>query len=139
MALPNEVFLSHASRDQKFATRLAETLRRHSVPVWYSPTSIRGAQQWHDEIGAALKRCDWFLLVLSPQAVKSKWVKRELLFALEQNHFEDKIIPVLFRPCDVKALSWVLPIYQRVDFQQGFEDGCRDLLRIWGVGFEPES
>jgi hypothetical protein len=40
--------------------------------------NIRGAQQWHDEIGTALKRCDWFLLVLSPQSVRSMWVKHEL-------------------------------------------------------------
>jgi hypothetical protein len=39
------------------------------------------AQQWHDEIGAALRRCDWFVLVLSPHTVESIWVKRELLFS----------------------------------------------------------
>ena|SRR2546427_2421434 len=54
--------------------------------------NILGAQQWHDEIGAALRRCDWFVLVLSPNAIESIWVKRELLFSLQQNRFEDKII-----------------------------------------------
>src|SRR4051794_30343595 len=124
MALPSEVFLSHASADKKFATRLANTVRRHGVHVWYSPMHIRGSQQWHDEIGAALKRCDWFLVVMSPNAVKSKWVKREVRFALNQKRYEDRIIPVLLRTCDVEALSWVLPIYQRVDFRRRFKNGC---------------
>lgn len=42
---PREVFLSHAHQDRGFASRLAETLIRHAVPVWYSPTRIQGAQQ----------------------------------------------------------------------------------------------
>ena len=78
--LPAEVFLSHSSQDREMASRVAETLRAHGVPVWFSESNILGAQQWHDEIGAALVRCDWFIVLLSPDAVSSNWVKRELLF-----------------------------------------------------------
>src|SRR5213596_3586056 len=99
--------------------------------------NILGAQQWHDEIGAALKRCDWFLVVLSPHSADSMWVKRELMFALQLKRFADRIIPVLYQPCDVERLSWVLPSLQAVGFQQSFHDGCRDLLRAWGVGYQP--
>jgi hypothetical protein len=48
-----EVFLSHASQDQAKASRLRELLVAHSVPVWFSPHHMRGAQQWQDEIGEA--------------------------------------------------------------------------------------
>jgi TIR domain len=135
--MPNEVFLSHSSQDNAFVTDLATALRRHGVPVWYSRTNIRGAQQWHDQIGQALRRCDWFLVVLSSHSVRSKWVKRELLFALQQDRFENRIVPVLYQPCDVDYLSWVLPSFQTVDFQRDFEDGCRELLRLWGLGYQP--
>ncbi|NJL47261.1 MAG: toll/interleukin-1 receptor domain-containing protein [Leptolyngbyaceae cyanobacterium SM2_5_2] len=94
--MPSEVFLSHSSQDQAFVSKLADQLRRHGIPVWYSKTSILGAQQWHDEIGSALIRCDWFLVALSPGAVESMWVKRELIFALQQKRFENKIIPILY-------------------------------------------
>ena len=134
---PREVFLSHESSNRDMATRIAGTLRRHGVPVWYSVSDIRGAQQWHDEIGAALGRCDWFLLLLSPSSVESMWVKRELLFALQQNHFENRIIPAVLAPCQHEKLSWTLSIFQMVDFTRPFEDACRDLLRIWGIGFAP--
>lgn len=90
--VPDEVFLSHASADRPFAMRLAATLRRHGVPVWYSDTNIRGGQQWHDEIGAALERGDWFVVALSPHAVESMWVKRELLFALQQSRFAPRAL-----------------------------------------------
>jgi len=135
---PSEVFLSHSSLDHPFASALAGVLRRHGVPVWYSRTNILGAQQWHDEIGAALLRCDWFALILSPHSVESMWVKRELGFALQQKRFENKIVPILLQPCELGRLSWVLPSFQIVDFQGAFDHGCRDLLRVWGLGYSPE-
>ena len=136
---PNEVFLSHASPDQPFASSIAEQLRRHGIPVWYSRSNILGAQQWHDEIGAALQRCDWFLLVLSPHAVASMWVKRELLFALQQDRFENRIIPILLQPCKFDQLSWVLPSFQIIDFEKPLDEGFRDLLKIWGLGYQSKA
>src|SRR5689334_12995666 len=90
---PNEVFLSHSSRNGAFTNRLSEILRTHGVKNFVSKENIRGAQQWHDEIGAALKRCDWFLVVLSPQSVRSRWVKHELIYALQASRYRDRIVP----------------------------------------------
>ena len=131
--IPREVFLSHASADRAAATMIADTLRAHGVPVWYSRTHLRGAQQWHDEIGRALRRCDWFIVLLSPASVKSRWVRRELLFALNARQFEDRIVPVLLRPCRTVVLSWTLDALQRVDCEADVRAGLADLLRVWGL------
>jgi hypothetical protein len=101
---------------------MAEVLRHHGIPVWYSETNIVGAQQWHDEIGAALRRCDI-------------WVKREVLFSLNDHRYAERIIPILYQPCDYDQLSWTLSLLQIVDFTGDFESGCRALLRIWGLGY----
>jgi hypothetical protein len=82
-AAPSEVFVSHSSKNAIFIERLRDVLARHGVNSFVSKTNIRGAQQWHDEIGTALRRCDWFLLVLSPEPVRSTWVKHELIYALQ--------------------------------------------------------
>ena len=92
---------------------------------------------WHDEIGSALRRCDWFVLVLSPGAVASLWVKRELLYSLQESRFEGRIVPLLNEPCPYDELSWTLASMQTVDFTHGFDSGCRGLLRIWGIGYRP--
>ena len=113
-------------------------MRRHGLPVWYSRTDIVGSRQWHDDIGHALQRCDWFLLVLSPSAVESVWVKRELLYSLDQNRLADRIVPIEYQPCDYERLSWTLPSLQIINFKGTFEQGCRDLLRVWGIGYRPE-
>jgi hypothetical protein len=133
---PREVFLSHSSLDRDFATPLARDLRRHGIPVWFSRTNIVGAQQWHDEIGAALSRCDWFVLVLSPAAVKSRWVKQELLYALNDPRYEDHIVPLVYQACHHKRLSWTLGSCEMVDFSGKYRSACRELLRVWGIGYK---
>jgi hypothetical protein len=134
--MPKEVFLSHADKDRRFASAVVRSLTRQGVPVWYSRRNIVGAQQWHDEIGAALKRCDWFAVILSPNSVSSMWVKRELLFALSNNRYRERIIPILYRDCDIDSLSWTLSNYQMIDFRNDFASGARALMRIWGHGYK---
>lgn len=126
-----EVFLSHANLDHAQARRLRDVLLAHRVPVWFSPHHIRGAQQWQNEIGAALERCEWFMVLLTPRAVKSMWVKRELHYALSEKRYDDHIVPLLFEPCQARTLSWALPQFQFIDFTQDYWLACDRLLRVW--------
>lgn len=135
--LPSEAFVSHASANRPFVETLCQELARHGVPFWYSTRNIAGAQQWHDEIGDALGRCDWFVLVLSPESVKSRWVKHELLFALNNSQYERRIVPCVLKKCDINRLSWTLSSFQFVDFSTSFEQGMRALLRVWSLGYKP--
>jgi TIR domain len=119
--------------------RLASILDRSGMPYWYSATHILGAKQWHDEIGRALAQCNWFLVVLTPDSVRSQWVKRELLFALNEERYHERIIPLLYKKCKYSQLSWTLPEYEFVDFTGDFEAGCRQLLRIWELEYKPAA
>lgn len=114
------------------AARIAKELIAHGVPTFYSPTNIRGAQQWQNEILAALQRCDWFIVLLSPDAIESMWVKRETSMALKDPRFEDRIIPLRYRSCDLGTLAW-LETLQMIDFERNFAAGLRELLRIWSI------
>jgi hypothetical protein len=133
---PHEVFLSHSNQDRGFVDELANELNRHGVRVWYSPTDIMGGQQWHDEIGSALRRCDWFVIVLSPRSVESPWVKSELMYVFRHNRLRDRVIPLLYEACDFEELSWKLPEFQMIDFRDNSEDGLKHLLRVWGLGYK---
>lgn len=66
------VFLSHSSKDRRFVERLVGVLKKHGVNYWFSAAHIVGATQWHDEIGHALQRSRWFLVVLTPNAARSQ-------------------------------------------------------------------
>jgi len=134
---PAEVFLSHSSADSAMAQRLAATLSNHGIPVFFGPQIIIGAQQWQNEILQALRRCDWFVVLLSPDAIQSMWVKREVAYALRDSRYEDRIVPLQYKPCDLESLEW-LTLYQMINFDGDFATGCRDLLRIWGIGLREE-
>lgn len=138
MVTPKEVFLSHSSKDRMRVAALADTLRNHGVPVWYSATSIRSAQQWQDEIGKALRRCDWFLVLLTKESVTSKWVKRELAFALNHTQYDEHILPVKLGACKYEDLSWVLGVIEMVSFSGKENDALREILATWGIGFDPK-
>lgn len=133
---PNELFLSYSSLDHTFANSIVNVLRHHAIPVWHSATNLVGGQLWYDEIGDALLRCDWFALVVSPHAVDSMWVSRELLFALEERRLHDKIIPLLYETCNHKRFLWAISSAQMIDFTGDFHTACRALLRTWGIGYK---
>jgi hypothetical protein len=134
--IPKEVFLSHSSNNGVIANEIAETLRNHGIHVWYSPTNILTAQQWIDEIGNALRRCDWFMVLLTQDSIVSRWVKRELNYALNHSQYDDHIIPVKIEDCDYEQLSWTLELFQMVDMIRSKEDGFAKILRTWGIGFD---
>jgi hypothetical protein len=132
---PLEVFLSHSSADHAYAERIAACLGEHGVPTFFAPEDLLGAQQWQSEILSALRRCDWFVVLLSPTAVESMWVERETSWALSDPRYRDKIVPLLKTDCDLGSLDW-LRLFQRVDFRGDFDQGMRELLKIWGIGMK---
>jgi hypothetical protein len=131
MKKPREIFFSHASIDRVAADKIVSRLRQAGLRVWYSKTHLKGAQQWQAEIGAALKRCNWFIVLLSPAAVKSKWVERELAYALQHDQYDRHIVPLLLRTCNFERLSWTLGAIQMIDSTKGPESGADTLLNLW--------
>src|SRR5690349_13702374 len=99
-----EIFVSHSSRNAAFVERLVRVLHAYGLQTFFSRKHIRGAQQWHDEIGSALGRCAWFVVVLTPQAVASEWVKREFVYALQDRRYRGRIVPLIYKTCDLKKL-----------------------------------
>lgn len=132
-----KLFISHASKDRKFVERLTGVFQAHRLKCWYSTRHIAGAADWHDEIGKALSRCNWFVIVLTPAATKSKWVKRELLYALDRDAYDKRIIVLAYKRANDKKLSWALKQRQWVPFNRGFDQGCKALLKIWGKRHRP--
>jgi hypothetical protein len=135
--VPKEVFLSHSSKNRALAAFLAETLRNHGVPVWYSPTNIKSAEQWHDEIGKALRRCDWFLVLLTKASINAKWVRMEFLYALNHRRYNNHILPVKAERCKHETLSWTIGEIQMVSFDGHRNSGFKNILATWGLGFDP--
>lgn len=132
---PREIFLSHASPDQRAAERIAQILRdEYGLKVWFSPSNLRGADAWHDEIGKALIRCDCFVVLITPAAIRSPWVKHELVFALSERRYRHRIVPVKLKTCDPMRLSWVLRNIQIINASTSKPaDTAGTLAALWKV------
>src|SRR5579863_6972448 len=106
---PPRIFVSHSSADDDFGRVLAADLRRtlggDEQCVWYdSAGGLQGGDTWWRKIVAELSARPVFVVVLSPDAMASKWVQDEIDLAWQQkNRPPGKlIVPVLYRPCAVR-------------------------------------
>ena len=93
--MTKDIFISYSRRDQEFVTRLASDLNAQVAGVWFDQSAIQAGQKWHDEIMDGIRECKAFILVLSPDAVESKYVREEVNKALELGK---TIFPILYRP-----------------------------------------
>jgi hypothetical protein len=93
--MPKDIFISYSRRDQEFVTRLAADLDAQVAGVWFDQSAIKLGEKWHDEIMEGIRECKAFILVLSPDAAESKYVREEVNKALELGK---TIFPILYRP-----------------------------------------
>ena len=100
------------------------------VDYWYSRVSIQSANEWERSILAGLEQCESFLLVMTPEALKSEWVKDGLFWAID--HRPDNIIPVLMSPCDPMDFHVRMRRIQVIDYAgepKLARQGLKELLR----------
>lgn len=122
-----QVFISHSSLDREFVeSQIVPLLNHHGLETWYAPSQITAKQQWEDEIHNGLKSSDFFVLIISPNALESQWVKAELSFAFEK--IPDRIIPVILDECDQSELHIRLPLLQHVDYRENREQAHQKLI-----------
>lgn len=92
--MTEEIFISYSRRDQEFVTRLASDLDAQVAGVWFDQSSIQAGEKWHDEIMEGIRDCKAFILVLSPDAMESRYVREEVNKALELGK---TIFPIIYR------------------------------------------
>ena len=124
-------FVSYTHVDRAFAARLAVDLARAGINVWYDQWAILPGDSIIDKINIALQENDYLLIVLSPGAVESQWVRREinssLLMSLAGRSVS--LVPILKSPCNIPALIADL---HHADFTQSYDTGFAELLAKFG-------
>jgi hypothetical protein len=100
-------------------------LTRLGAKVWISPESINPGESWVDAINRGLEESSHMVVLLTPAAVESKWVKMETNVAISME-LDDKIqvIPLDVEPCKTPPL-W--NSYQMISFRQDYETGLEQL------------
>lgn len=98
-----KVFISHSSTDKKFVRTLKEDLKENGIATWVDEDELNIGDRLIDKLETALKESTHFLIVLSPSAVNSPWVKYELDRVLNGNKTEaiKKILPIKYQECEL--------------------------------------
>ncbi len=78
----NKLFNSHSSRDDAFVRDLRATLADHGQDGWIDSRELRGGDPLWPEIQKAIEEASAYAVVVSPDALQSKWVGKELRHAL---------------------------------------------------------
>lgn len=125
------VFVSYARKDQDFALKLVQDLRREGADIWLDQLDIPTGARWDDQIQAALEKCSYFLVVLSPVSVASQNVKDEIGLALDNNK---TIMPVLYQDVTIPLR---LRRFQYIDFREDYQTALNKLLQV--LPYTPET
>jgi len=127
-----KTFISHATSDRRRAKRLGRLLAEHGIEYWFSREHLVHGQDWYRGIGGALESCNWLIIVGTRAAIRNRWVKAEVTYALVDRRYRNRVIPLLFENCSLKRLAWSLQSIQYIDFRNGWQPGSHQLLRRLG-------
>src|SRR5512147_2785442 len=118
-------FISYSREDANLQRRIIAELRGRGINVWVDVENlIPGSPTWEREIERSIRASSGAIVLLSPDANNSEWVRREITFA-EQH--EKPIFPVLIHGDEDDSIPLRLSNHQRVDLRRNFGTGLDSL------------
>jgi hypothetical protein len=105
-----QVFLSYAEQDESVARRVAAGLEKENLKVWDDRKILPGTN-WADEIAKALKESKAMIVLLTPASLRSQRVRREIEYALGDETYSHRLVPVIVGPPEKlpkKDIPWIL-------------------------------
>lgn len=99
-AVRPDVFISYSSSDREYVDRLATHLQSCNLDVWYD-YELAAGDQFDSVIQQKIDASAAVVVVLTPLAVASAWVRREILYAEQRNK---DVLPVLLEPCELPLI-----------------------------------
>lgn len=122
-----KVFLSYARADQSHAQKLADSLRQAGMDVWDPEQALLPGSDFTANLKHALDEADAVVVLVSPDAMASRWVSHEIEYALGAKHLRGRLIPVVIRPA--KETPWILKTLQMLRFE-GPGKTSRDIVQL---------
>lgn len=76
--MTTDLFISYSSKDAEFVAKLAKDLVSSGVKVWWDKWVMKVGDSLHKKVQEGITNSAWLGVVLSPNAVSSPWVEKEL-------------------------------------------------------------
>ncbi len=112
-----KVFLSYTHNDSFLARKIASALVKNGLDVWNAETEILPGDNWAEKISNALKESDAMVVLITPESLESRIVRREIEYALGDKSYNKRVIPVLVgseENLSVESIPWILQKLQMI-------------------------
>ena len=106
-----KVFISHAHTDEPLVKKVAASLKEAGLEVWDDTREIMPGDNWADKVAQALRESEAMVVLLTPDALRSSWVHREIENALGEQGYRKRLIPVLVgdpKELPKEDVPWIL-------------------------------
>ena len=137
----SKLFISHSSQDDAFVRDLRAALADHGHDAWIAPRELQGGDLLWSELQRAIEEASAFAVVVSPAALQSTWVGKELRHALDIQKQRGKdsfpVIPLSLNGTKLGVLEGFFseqPLYIPVTSDAGgIEAAMNAILRCSGT------
>lgn len=130
-----KVFISHAHKDAALARKVASILRESGLDVWDQEYEIMPGENWAEKISQALKESEAMVVLLTPEALESSNVLWEIAYALGEESYKKRLIPVIVGNPDKlpeEKMPWILRRLRIVNLPEQGKDE-EDIRKIASV------
>ena len=106
-----KVFITHSHGNRPLVRQVVRTLKQAGLEVWDDEYDTYPSDNWAKVTGEALERSDALVVLITPDALDSVIVHRDVSFALSNIQFEYRVIPVLVgveQSVAAKSFSWII-------------------------------
>lgn len=114
-----KVFISSAASEAPLARRLADLLHAAGIDVSSPSLDALPGANIAAQLGRALNQAEAVVVLVSPAAMKSSSVRHEIQFALGEERFKDRLIPVMAKDTPAESIPWIL---QELEWAKGGVD-----------------
>jgi hypothetical protein len=131
-----KVFISYSDEDSALAKKVARVLRQNGLDVWIDDQVLPG-DNWAQKASEALEESEAMVVLLSASALKTRWVKHDISFALGKREYSGRLIPVVVGSLEdlpADEYPWILrrlkiiEIHSPQEEEEGIEQ-IADVLR----------
>jgi tetratricopeptide (TPR) repeat protein len=136
-SIMNKLFISHSSQDDAFVRDLRAALADHGQDGWIDSRELRGGDPLWPEIQKAIDDASAYAVVVSTDALQSKWVGTELTHALEirKQRGKDKfpVIPLSLNGTKLGVLEQFFgeePVYISVSSDAGGVEATMNAILV---------
>lgn len=116
-----KVFISYAHADDAFVRKVEAGLEKVGLEVWDANREVLPGDNWADKIAQALKESEAMVVFLTPEALRSNWVRWEIEYALGEQGYRKRLIPVLVGKPE-GDVPWILRHLPMIDMGELTEE-----------------